>query len=205
MHGSERRAYSLACALLCAALGAVPARAERFERILGGPELRVRAPAEAGGPLRYELALPHGLSAAHGELVARLGFVIPSHDGALAFPLTVGLRYLPFDSWLRPLLGADLGGYFAWSKGPRTTGAPGGVMWLWSARVLLGAELRLGSVASLRLYGDAMVTELSPALWARADTRGGFGGGAELVFRLSPPRWRMVKMVTTGEEAPEGW
>lgn len=204
MHLPQRRALPLLCAALLTG-GASAARAERFRQLIGGPELRVRAPAESGGTPRYELALPHGLRATHGELVARLGFVLPAHPGALAFPLTVGLRHLPFDFWLRPLLGADLGGYFAWSKGPRIAGSPSGMMWLWSARVLLGAHVQMAKHVSLRLYADAMVSEVAPALLVRDDTRGGFGGGVELVFNLDPSGLSLLDMVTTGQGAPEGW
>ena len=137
----------LALLVLSALLQPSSARAERLERLLLGAELRVRPSEGVLEQPRYELTLPHGLSSAHADLLARVGVVLADRAGVLAFPITLGMRWTPLDSWLRPLLGVDLGGYFSQSRGERAQGAPSGLDWTWSARALAGAEFRTEDVA----------------------------------------------------------
>lgn len=191
---------------------AVPAtaRGERFESLVLGPELRVRARDGALTPPRYEVLLPHGLHAAHGEVIARMGLVLPSSRGdSLAFPLTVGVRYLPFEGALRPLLGADLGGYFTFDRS--TDQADQGraershADWAWSVRALVGAQLSFTRHVALRLYGDAQWS--APHAYAQVGAlfATGLGLGCELAFTFSGPRLALLDMLVHGKDAPEGW
>ncbi|MFT3921263.1 MAG: hypothetical protein QM778_01885 [Myxococcales bacterium] len=181
------------------------AHAERVEKLLLGPELRLRPSRGLFEAPREELALPHGVSTAHSDLVARVGVVLAERSSELAFPISLGMRYLPFDSPVRPLLGVDLGGYFSQTRGPRAQGAPSGLAWTWSARGLLGAELRATPWLALRVYADAMWAQTPASFAMRDQVFSGLGAGAELVFRWAPPRWKLVDMVLRGDDAPKEW
>jgi hypothetical protein len=181
------------------------AKAERLQQLLLGPELRVRPSEGLFEQPRYELALPHGLSSAHADLVARVGLVLPDGAGVLAFPVTVGMRWTPLDVWLRPLLGVDLGGYFSQARGLRAQGAPTGLDWTWSARALAGAEFRMGAVLAFRIYADAAWAQTPGDVATRDSVFSGLGAGAELLFRWTPPRWKLVDMILRGDDAPKGW
>jgi hypothetical protein len=198
-------------ALLLAALSLpAKARAERFESLVLGPELRVRERDGALTPPRYEVLLPHGLHAAHGEVVARVGLVLPSARGAsLAFPLTFGVRYLPSNWALRPLLGADLGGYLTVDRSSGQQAADGPehshADWAWSVRALAGAELSFTRHVALRLYGDAQwsAPHAYPQVGELFAT--GLGLGCELAFTFAWPRLSLLDMLIHGTDAPEGF
>jgi hypothetical protein len=179
--------------------------AERLEQLFVGPELRVRPSAGIMTEPRYELALPHGLASPHAQLVARVGFVLPSQRRALVFPLTLGLRYAPWDTWIRPLLGADLGGYFSQARGPHAQGSPRGLAWTWSTRALTGAHVQIGKLVALRLYVDAAWAQTPGAVRTRDYVYSSLGAGAELLFTWDTPRWRLFDMLVRGTSAPEGW
>jgi hypothetical protein len=175
-----------------------------MERLFAGPELRVRI--DGDGAARYELSVPHGLAGAHVGLAARLGFVLPTPAGdSLSFPLTLGLRYAPFDWLLRPLLGGDVGGYFSHARGPSTNDSPRGPEWTWSMRALVGAHVQLTSSIWLRTHADAMWAQTPQDARHRAQVFSGFGVGCELLFAFAPPRWRLFDMLLRGKSAPEGW
>jgi hypothetical protein len=180
------------------------ARAERFEQLFAGAELRLRERHDSLSPPCYELTLPHGLHAPHGDLVARLGVVLPTR-GALAFPVSVGLRYMPFSFALHPLLGADLGGYFSEPRGRDTPAHPGGLEWTWSVRALLGVHLALPGNAALQVYVDAAWSEPSEDPRSRSHVAGGYGGGCALSFAFPAPGWRPFRMLMRGEQSPRGW
>lgn len=202
---------ALALAALLGALGAPSlARGERLESLVIGPELRVRQRDDALTPPRYEVLLPHGLHSAHGEVVVRVGLVLPSKRGAsLAFPLTFGVRSLPFDWALRPLLGADLGGYFTVDRASDQEGGDGPERshadWTWSARALVGAQLSLTRHVALRLYGDAQwsAPHAYPHIGEQFAT--GWGLGCELAFTFTGPRLSLLDMLLRGTDAPEGF
>lgn len=187
------------------------ARAERFDTLALGPELRLRERARADQLPRYELALPHGLRAPHGELVARFGVVLPTRGEALAFPLTVGMRYTPFDWRVRPLLGVDVGGYFVVDRATRPASDESDVAgtqrseWSWSTRALAGVQIQLASFAALRLYADAQWTEIPEDARHRDDVASGFGAGCELSVALPPPRLALLDTLLDGTHAPGGW
>lgn len=196
--------------LLAVLVAPSAAHGERFESLVIGPELRVRERDGALTPPRYELLLPHGLHAAHGEVVARVGLVLPSERGAsLAFPLTVGVRYLPSDWALRPLFGADLGGYLAFDRSSGQEGAEGlensHADWAWSVRALAGAQLSFTRHIALRVYGDAQwsAPHAYPHIGELFAT--GLGLGCELAFTFAGPRLSLLDMLLHGTDAPEGF
>jgi hypothetical protein len=170
-----------------------------------GAELRVRPSEGLLEQPRYELTLPHGLSSAHADLLARVGVVLADRSGVLAFPITLGMRWTPLDFWLRPLLGVDMGGYFSQSRGERAQGAPSGLDWTWSARALAGVEVRLGSLVALRLHADAGWAQTPGAVATRDYVFSGLGAGAEVLFRWKPRSWKLMDMMLHGDHAPEGW
>lgn len=204
MRGCRQVGVLLALLVGCSA-SAPPAKAERLEQLLLGPEVRVRPSEGLVEQPRYELSLPHGFSSAHADLLARVGVVISPSGDALAFPLTLGMRYVPFDFLLRPLLGMDLGGYFSQARGEQAQGAPSGLAWTWSVRGLAGGELRMGNRVAVRLFFDASWAQTPGALVTREVVFSGLGAGAEVVFRWTPPRWKLVDMLLRGDNAPKGW
>lgn len=198
-------ASCLACAIACTFAYASDAQAERFEQLFAGTELRLRERHDGFSPPRSELTLPHGLRAPHGDLVARIGVVLPTRGAALAFPLSVGLRFMPFSFALRPLLGADLGGYFSQPRGRDTPEHPGGLEWTWSVRALLGVHLALPGNLALQLYLDAAWSEPTQDPRSRGHVEGGYGGGCALTFAFPAPGWRPFPMLMRGEQSPRGW
>lgn len=191
-------------AIACALAYASSARAERFERLFAGAELRLRQRHDDFSPASSELTLSHGLQSPHGQLVARVGLVLPTR-GALAFPLSVGLRYMPFSFALRPLLGTDLGGYFSDPRGRDTPEHPGGLEWTWSVRALLGLHLALPGNVALQVYADAAWSEPSEDPRSRGHVAGGYGGGCAVSFAFPAPGWRPFPMLIRGEQSPRGW
>lgn len=201
----RRRRWLLVLALSCLFHTAV-ARAQRAQDLFFGPELRVRPRHTLVDEPTYEIALPHGIATKEGTtaFVARVGVVLPS-SSALAFPFTFGFRFVPFAWSVRPLVGAELGGYLAQGRGRRPPDTPSGPQWTWSARALLGAHVSLGHLIALRMYVDAEWAQAPEDGRLHEAVYGGLGAGAELQVTLSPPRFRLSDMFFRGTAAPEGF
>lgn len=174
-----------------------------MERLFAGPELRVRLDDDLTP--RYELSLPHGLLGEHLEVSARFGIVLPARAESLSFPLTAGLRYLPFTGRLQPLFGADIGGYFSQGRGPRPDAGTSGPEWTWSMRALSGAQLQIAGGVHLRLFLDAAWAQIPEDARNRVQVFSGLGAGCELQVALAAPRWHLFEMLLRGQSAPEGW
>jgi hypothetical protein len=194
---------ALACWLwLCA-----PARADRASLLFLGSEFRLRPSESLVQAPRYELALPHGLASADGRsvFVARVGAVMPDRHGSLAFPITMGMRWMPLDFWLRPLAGADAGGYLVQARGPRSSESPKGPEWCWSLRALAGAGITVTHAITMLLYIDGMWAQTPQDERARSLVYSSLGAGVELRMSFVSPKNRLLDMLLHGNAAPEGY
>jgi hypothetical protein len=183
------------------------ARAERAAVLMLGSELRTRAYERTVHTPRYELSIPHGISSASGRttFAARVGVVVPSEGKSLAFPISMGLRYAPFDSVVRPLLGTDFGGYLTQGRGQAPADVPRGPEWCWSTRALAGLSTTLSRTLSLMVYVDAMWAQTPQDPRSREYVFSSLGLGVELRFSFAPPDLRILDMLIHGTAAPEGY
>jgi hypothetical protein len=195
--------------LACLIVSCLPAqaRAERAALLFVGPELRTRAQERAVRAPLYELALPHGIVSLSRQtsFVARLGAVLPPKGAALAFPASMGLYHAPFESVIRPLWGADFGGYLVQARGAAPEDSPAGPEWCWTVRALAGALVRVGGPLSVLLFLDGMWAQTPQDPRSREVVFSSLGAGLSLHVAFSLPRIRLADMLLHGTDAPEGF
>lgn len=152
--------------------------------------------------------MPHGISSASGNtsFVARLGMVMPVEGaGVLAFPVSMGARFEPLATFLRPVAGVEAGGYLLIPRdgrmAPREEAGP---PWYWSMRALVGTRVSVSRAVALTLYVDAAWIQQPRDELARLQVYSGVGAGAEVSVSFVPGL-RYVDMFLNGRNAPEGF
>ncbi|MES1204572.1 MAG: hypothetical protein ABUS79_01420 [Pseudomonadota bacterium] len=204
--GDKARLFGILLAVAAAIVSVAPeARAEHAARLILGPELRARPRDGAAQEPRYEVSVPHGLVSATGTtaFVFRLGMVLPNANASLAFPITVGLRYAPFETRVRPLLGGDMGGYLVAARGPRQNDSPNGPEMCWTVRALAGVSVHIFPSTALVVYADAAWAQMPRDERSRDYVFSGVGAGVELRVTFSY-RSRLADMILLGTSSPQG-
>jgi hypothetical protein len=118
--------------------------------------------------------------------------------------MSIGARLAPLHGVVRPLLGADLGGYLVRMNGARSEESPAGPQICWSMRGLGGAQVALGRYVAVLGYVDATWVQSPRDARARSFIGSSIGTGIEVRVSFTP-RFGLADMVLQGTNAPKGF
>ncbi len=205
----------VAGALVWAGLPTATQAAEELHerRLLLGSEILQRRVGGADAARAWEVGTPHGIADLEDGATLTVHPAVQwsgaeSPSGApLTFPVFLFCSYEPLRFLAAPWLAVGVGGYLSLGRAAELSSG-GGVSWLWASRLRAGLRWRLpealGVPAELRPFAQLEWAQ-PPLPAARENVFSSWGVGLQLELELPVPPWPLLRMVTHGEGAPEGW